>query len=146
MEEKKSKKTKHFLNQPQYPGGKKALLEFIRSHLQYPEDALQQRIEGIVTVTYQVTDEGEIENPTIIKGLCPSCNEEAIRLVKLLKYNKCSNRGVRLKSNCRVNIGFHLSPSPLSKPSLSITYNSVASAHRLPDNKPKSYQYTIKIN
>ena len=49
---------------------------------------MEQRIEGVVTVAYQVTDEGEIENPTVIKGLCPSCDAEAVRLVKMLKYGK----------------------------------------------------------
>ena len=65
MEDKKKKK--HFLEKPQYPGGQKALREFVNAHLQYPEDAMQQRIEGVVTVAYMVSDDGEIVNPTIVK-------------------------------------------------------------------------------
>ena len=106
MEEKDKKKKKHFLEKPQYPGGQKALREFVNAHLQYPEDALQQRIEGVVTVAYMVSDDGEIVNPTIVKGLCPSCNAEAIRIVNLLKYGKAFNRGVRLKVNNKINIHF----------------------------------------
>ena len=115
------KKPKQFLEKPQYPGGSKALREFINSHLQYPEDAMEQRIEGVVSVAYQVTDEGEVENPTVIKGLCPSCDAEAIRLVKLLKYGKAHNRGVRLKSNCKVNIKFKLAPTEPVKMAVSYT-------------------------
>ena len=115
------KKPKQFLEKPQYPGGSKALREFINSHLQYPEDAMEQRIEGVVSVAYQVTDEGDVENPTVIKGLCPSCDAEAVRLVKLLKYGKAHNRGVRLKSNCKVNIKFPLAPTEPVKMVVSYT-------------------------
>lgn len=115
------KKPKQFLEKPQYPGGSKALREFINSHLQYPEDAMEQRIEGVVSVAYQVTDEGEVENPTVIKGLCPSCDAEAVRLVKMLKYGKAHNRGVRLKSNCKVNIKFKLAPTEPVKMAVSYT-------------------------
>ena len=37
MEEKKKKK-KTFLEKPLYPGGAKALREFVKAHLQYPQD------------------------------------------------------------------------------------------------------------
>ena len=88
MEEKKQKKPKQFLEKPEYPGGKKALNEFIKAHLQYPEDAVSKRIEGIVTVEYMVTDEGEIMNPTVTKGLCPSCNEEIGRASSELRLRR----------------------------------------------------------
>lgn len=106
------KKKKKFLEKPQYPGGAKALREFVKAHLQYPQDAMEQRIEGVVTIGYQVNDDGFVENPTVIKSLCPSCNEEAIRLVQMLRYDKARNRGVRLKVNCKLNINFHLAPTP----------------------------------
>lgn len=126
------KKPKQFLEKPQYPGGSKALREFINSHLQYPEDAMEQRIEGVVSVAYQVTDEGEVENPTVIKGLCPSCDAEAIRLVKMLKYGKAHNRGVRLKSNCKVNIKFKLAPTEPVQ--MAISYTTTPSKPK--DKKP----------
>ncbi len=110
--EDKKKKNKKFLEKPQYPGGAKALREFVKAHLQYPQDAMEQRIEGVVTIGYQVNDDGFVENPTVIKSLCPSCNEEAIRLVQMLRYDKARNRGIRLKVNCKLNINFHLAPAP----------------------------------
>ena len=130
------KKPKQFLEKPQYPGGSKALREFINSHIQYPEDAMEQRIEGVVSVAYQVTDEGDVENPTVIKGLCPSCDAEAVRLVKLLKYGKAHNRGVRLKSNCKVNIHFKLSPTEPVKMVVSYTTTPSKPKDR-PQPRPK---------
>ena len=112
MMENDKKKKKKFLEKPLYPGGAKALREFVKAHLQYPQDAMEQRIEGVVTIAYQVNDDGFVENPTIVKGLCPSCNEEALRLVNMLRYDKARNRGIRLKVNCKLNINFHLAPTP----------------------------------
>ena len=130
------KKPKQFLEKPQYPGGSKALREFINGHLQYPEDAMTQRIEGVVSVAYQVTDEGDVENPTVIKGLCPSCDAEAVRLVKLLKYGKAHNRGVRLKSNCKVNIKFKLAPTEPVK--MVVSYTTTPSKPKSPKQpRPK---------
>ncbi len=126
---------------PQYPGGKKAVNEFVSAHLQYPEDAMKQHIEGIVTVAYQVNDDGEVENPVVLKGLCPSCNEEAIRLVRLLKYGKAQNRGIRLKANCKIHIHFRLAPQE-QQPTLNITYSSSQSAAK---KKPAGGGYTISI-
>jgi TonB family protein len=135
MEEKDKKKKKHFLEKPQYPGGQKALRDFVNAHLQYPEDAMQQRIEGVVTVAYMVSDDGEIVNPTIVKGLCPSCNAEAIRIVNLLKYGKAFNRGVRLKVNNKINIHFKLAPAP-TQSTISYTVQPAKPKGNAPRSQP----------
>ncbi|MCR4964532.1 MAG: energy transducer TonB [Bacteroidales bacterium] len=134
MEEKKKKSPK-FLEKPLYPGGAKALREFISSHLQYPQDAIDQRIEGVVTIAYQVNDDGFVENPTVVKSLCPSCDEEALRLVRMLRYDKARNRGLRLKVNSKVNINFHLAPTP-ARSTISYTYQTT--------QKPKSEKKSPK--
>lgn len=142
------KKKKKFLEKPQYPGGAKALREFVKAHLQYPQDAMEQRIEGVVTIAYQVNDDGIVENPTIVKGLCPSCNEEALRLVNMLRYDKARNRGIRLKVNCKLNINFHLAPAPAPTGG-TISYTLQPSKKKEVKNKPTKrsnpdgYNYTI---
>ncbi len=105
---KKDKKSKKFLNLPLYPGGKEAMLQFIRETLKYPEEALKNKIEGKVYIAYQVNDNGEVTEARVIKGIGHGCDEEAIRVVKLLQYEKVSNRGLRLVSNMKTSIGFKL--------------------------------------
>lgn len=144
MEEKKKKK--QFLEKPLYSGGSKALREFLKAHLQYPQDAMDQRIEGVVTIGYQVNDDGVVENPVVIKSLSPSCDAEALRLVQMLQYEKARNRGVRLKVNCKVNINFHLAPTPTPS---TITYHMVSSGDKA-KKKPapqsgNNIGYTITI-
>ena len=143
MEEKK-KKRKKFLEKPQYPGGAKALREFVNAHLQYPQDAIDQHIEGVVTVAYQVTDDGIVENPVVTKSLCPSCDEEALRIVNMLRYEKVRNRGVRLTMNTKLNINFHLAPAPAQS---TVTYTYTPSSKKSAGNKsgtnPGGYSYSI---
>jgi TonB family protein len=143
MEEKKKKRTK-FLEKPQYPGGAKALREFVNAHLQYPQDAMDQHIEGVVTVAYQVNDDGEVENPVVTKSLCPSCDEEAVRIVNMLHYDKARNRGVRLKVNTKLNINFRLAPVPQGP---TITYTYTPSTKKSGGNKSGTnsggYSYSI---
>ena len=141
--EKKKKKTK-FLEKPLYPGGAKALREFVNAHLQYPQDAMDQHIEGVVTVAYQVNDDGEVENPTVVKSLCPSCDEEALRIVQMLRYDKVRNRGIRLKMNSKLNINFHIAPTPSqSTITYSYTPSSKKSGSRKPSKSSGGYSYSI---
>ncbi len=143
-ENEKRKKKKNFLEKPLYPGGAKALREFLSAHLKYPQDAIDQRIEGVVTVAYQVNDDGIVENATVVKSLHPSCDKEAIRLVRLLRYDKVSNHGVRVKVNSKLNIHFHLSPIQTCQ---TISYTITPSIKKFNDRTPskpsESYNYNI---
>ncbi len=138
----KKEKAKQFLEMPEYPGGKKALDEFVQAHLQYPEDAMQQRIEGTVRVEYQVSDDGDVVRATVVKGLCPSCDAEALRIVKMLQYGKAHNRGIRLKANCKINIHFHLAPVP-QQPTINVTLTQSSSSKK---KSQTHYGYSIKLN
>ena len=141
MEEKKKRKSKQFVEQPQYPGGPKALSQFIKENLRYPEDAIRQRIEGTVRIAYQVNDDGIVENASIVKGLSPSCDAEALRLVRSLKYGAAYNRGIRLKSNCKININFHLTPVP-AKPTIQVSFTPKKAAD---DTKKSSNHFSYSI-
>jgi len=45
---KRSAKDKHFLKQPIYEGGKKAMDKLIAENLEYPKEAIHNKIEGSV--------------------------------------------------------------------------------------------------
>jgi protein TonB len=69
---------------PTYPGGNKALKEFILKNLNYPEEAKKAGISGIVQVNYLVNKEGKVENIKIMQGISPECDNEAIRVTRLI--------------------------------------------------------------
>jgi TonB family protein len=69
---------------PSYPGGTDALKKFIAENLKYPADA-KGKITGMVPVNFIIDREGNIVNPKVSKSLYPSLDEEALRVVKLIK-------------------------------------------------------------
>ncbi len=140
---KKSKEGKDFLHLPQYPGGKEAYQEFIRTNLKYPREAIENKIQGKVYVSYEVSDNGEVLSAQVTKGLGYGCDEEAIRLVKMMKYEKVKNRGVRLKSTIKTAIDFKL-----KEVKQSLQFNYVEKKKQIHEEKQEkkgsSYSYTIK--
>jgi protein TonB len=69
---------------PIYPGGIKALKDFIAKNLHYPEEAKKAGISGIVQVIYLINKEGSVENIKVMKGISPECDNEAIRVTHLI--------------------------------------------------------------
>lgn len=69
---------------PEFPGGTEALFKYIYDHIQYPQVALDNEIEGNVYVKFCVTYQGKVDQISIIRGVHPSLDAEAIRLISVL--------------------------------------------------------------
>ena len=69
---------------PSFPGGTEALFKFIYENIEYPRDALENAIEGNVVVRFCVTYQGKIEQSEVIRGIHPSLDAEAVRIIKKL--------------------------------------------------------------
>lgn len=63
-------------------GGQDELATYVSNNIQYPKDALQDGIEGLVEVGFTVDEEGNISDVHTIKGVNQSLNEEAERIVR----------------------------------------------------------------
>lgn len=137
------KKNKPFLKLPTYPGGSKALKDFILANLKYPAEALENKIQGSVFVAYEVNDNGNVNNAYIVRGIGSGCDEEALRLVNLLKYTKVKNIGQRVKSSMKISINFNLTAAHKTQTSYQYNYTQTSK-----DEKPKTntYTYTLNIN
>lgn len=118
-----TKREKKFLNLPHLDGGKDLLKKFIKENLNYPEEALQNKVEGDVIIKYKVTGKGEVINPEIVKGIGHGCDEEALRLVGMLSYQSVKNRGVRVITDNKIKIPFRIK-NHIKKQKYSISYSS----------------------
>lgn len=67
---------------PEFPGGQKALDEYLKTNMKYPKRAIQMGIEGRVVFNLSVSSEGEITKIELFKGIYSECNEEAFYLIK----------------------------------------------------------------
>ena len=67
---------------PTFPGGETELMKFIRDNLKYPVIAQENGIQGRVILRFVVSKTGTIDNVTVLRSLDPTCDKEAIRVVK----------------------------------------------------------------
>lgn len=67
---------------PEFPGGLKALKVWLGQNIQYPEAAQLAGVQGKVMVSFTVEVDGSISDCKVIQSLCPSCDGEALRVVK----------------------------------------------------------------
>ncbi len=137
---------KRFLNLPKYSGGSKAFKEFITENLRYPDAALEARVTGSVIVEYDIHDNGSVSSPRVLKGIGYGCDEEALRLVGMLQFEKVKNRGVRVKLTSKTTIHFRL-PNVSVNVAVSYTMEQPKPQTR-PEQKspePVVYGYTIQL-
>lgn len=69
---------------PSFPGGEAAMNKFIADNLKYPVVAQESGIQGRVTIRFVVTKTGDISEVTVVRGIDPSCDREALRVVKAM--------------------------------------------------------------
>jgi len=137
-------KEKKFIDLPEYPGGKKAFQEFIRKNLKYPAKAIENNIEGTVHVKYRVNGLGRVIETEVTHGIGSGCNEEAMRVVKLLKYGKAKNRGVRVTASMRTKINFKLPEKSTIQYSYVTSKKPATKPQETPPKKDgESYGYSI---
>ncbi len=114
---KNSRKPESFIKLPVYPGGQKALNDFINANRKYPEEAIENKIEGTVSVEYDVNVFGDVITTKVKHGIGYGCDEEACRLVSLLKYPKHKYHGLHVVFHMKINIHFrlHQASKPVQK-------------------------------
>jgi TonB family protein len=118
---------------PVYPGGKKALDEFVSSKMVYPEAAISNQIEGTVAVDYDVDVFGRVISAKIKHGLGYGCDEEALRLTRLLAYPKKKYQGLHVIHHMHILIHFRLKPGNLpAQAPLQINYQVISKSTQPP--------------
>ncbi len=124
---------------PSFPGGKDAMLSWIRQNIYYPTVAKEKGIQGWVGVAFVVEKDGSITNVQVVRSPDDLFNTEAVRLVKSMpKWTPARLKGKIVRAKSYVTVTFELFKSPISKrttspspPSssaqnLSITVNGVS--------------------
>ena len=79
---------------PAFPGGDKALTEWLQKNIKYPEEAAQQGIQGTVYLRFVIKPDGSVSNVEVVRKTNPLLDEEAIRVVKEMpKWNPGKQKG-----------------------------------------------------
>jgi periplasmic protein TonB len=94
---------------PEFPGGELALRQWISNNVKYPVIAAENGVQGRVYVTFVVDRDGSITNARIARGVDPSLDQEALRVVNNLpKWKPGKQRGKPVRVSYTVPINFQL--------------------------------------
>jgi TonB family protein len=141
---KKKKGKEDFIKRHEYPGGKKAFTDFINANLVYPKQAIADIKEGTVIAEYEVGFDGKVREVKIIHGIGSGCDEEAIRLIRLLKFAPQNNHGTKIISSHKMKLHFKLPEPPKPAPT-TIKYELSDKKAGKEQTKKVGYSYSIKL-
>mgnify|MGYP001298752674 CR=1 FL=1 len=140
-------KEKDFIRQPNYPGGQKALKNFIGQNLKYPPAALEEKIEGTVFLRYDIDYKGNVVDVKVLSGIGHGCDEEAVRLVRLLKFEVPKVHKVKVLFHKNIQIHFKMPKQPAAQPATHVQYQITEkkAVKETPEtqNPAGGYHYTI---
>lgn len=66
---------------PAFPGGDKAMYQWLAQNIKYPVEAQKQKIEGRVIVQFIVDETGKVIFPKVVRRMDPILEAEALRIV-----------------------------------------------------------------
>lgn len=144
----KEKKTL-FIHQPEYKGGPKEMTKFIYAQLRYPPEALEANVEGTVYAECGIDYEGNVITTRVLHGLGHGCDEEACRVLKLLKFDVGRNRGLHVLFHKKIKVQFKKPkqlPTTPQRMQVSYTVTPAATPAKGSDKPAEqpTYHYTVQ--
>ena len=91
---------------PSFPGGDKALMDFLSNTVKYPVVAQENGVQGRVVISFVVEKDGSITDVRVVRSVDPSLDKEAARVVKSMPRwipGKQNGAAVRVKYNVPVS-------------------------------------------
>lgn len=90
---------------PQFPGGDKAMQEFIKANLHYPEIARSMNITGAIHIYFVVQYDGTIRDVKVVRGLQSDLDNEVMRVIKSMPtWSPGIRGGVPVNVRCIIPI------------------------------------------
>ena len=97
------------IGMPSFPGGVNALLAYLTNNVKYPRQAEKKNIQGRVICQYIVEADGSISNVSVLKGIHPLCDAEAVRVIQNMpKWNPGIENGKKVRVKYTLPITFKL--------------------------------------
>ena len=94
---------------PEFPGGDKAMMDFISSNIKYPELAKENGVMGKVYVKFIVKADGNISDIVLLKGIGSGCDEEVLRVINLMpQWKPGKQNGVAVNVVYTLPVSFYL--------------------------------------
>jgi TonB family protein len=94
---------------PEFPGGDRAKTQFLASNVRYPQEAMEKGCEGNVYLEFIVETDGSVTDLKVVDNTgCAELQTEALRVVKMLKFNPALKDGIPVRAAFKIPVRFKL--------------------------------------
>ena len=102
---------------PEYPGGMKAFVNYLKRKLVYPPQAKKENLEGVVAVQFVVEKDGRITSPTVVRSLRADMDSAALTAIRNMpNWISAREHGMRVRCKYSVPVQFKIErPKPAPK-------------------------------
>ena len=87
-----------------FPGGDRALQDYIIRNINFTDTAISKKIEGVITVSFDVIPDSTLTDIAVLKGLGYGIDEEVVRLLKPLKFAPGLTNGMKVKQTSIISL------------------------------------------
>jgi protein TonB len=95
--------------QPEFPGGNAAMMRFLSENIKYPVIAQENGIQGRVICNFVVEKDGSITDVQVVRGVDPSLDREAIRVIQQMpRWKPGKQRGQAVRVRFTLPVVFRL--------------------------------------
>ena len=91
-----------------YPGGDEALYTQLFRKMQYPAEAKEKGVTGDITLSFFVETDSTVSEVTALNDLGYGTKEEAIRLIKTLKFAPAIQNGQAVRQQMMLPVLFRI--------------------------------------
>ena len=109
---------------PEFPGGPKALMDYLMTNVKYPKTAFDANIQGRVIAQFVVDKEGTVRDAHVVKSVDPALDAEALRVINNMpKWRPGRQNGKVVNVKYTIPVSFSLdgnndSPQTAGSPNL----------------------------
>ena len=94
---------------PEYPGGINNARKYVGEHVEYPDEAVENDIEGTIIVTFVIERDGSVTDIKIDKGLGYGLDQEVLRVMRSMpKWTPAKLNGEFVRYRMRMPVTFKL--------------------------------------
>jgi len=96
---------------PQFPGGQKALGDYVNDHLEYPQQAIDNNTGGMIMVSFVVDEKGKVSHVKLLgdKKVGDGLDEQALKVVNNMpEWTPGKVHGRKVKTRLELPIAFQV--------------------------------------
>ena len=94
---------------PQYPGGMVEFMKWLTATLHYPDQALKQKIQGKVIISFIVNKDGSLSDLKLVQSAGKLLDDEAMRVARLMpNWKPGIDKGKPCRSMIAIPIVFEI--------------------------------------